>query len=128
MEQIVEKAVVRQIIRFLFSGGIAALVDIGIYASFVNTLGLFYAKVLSFCLATVVSFFLNKYLTFSSKAMDAKEIIKFILLYIVSAYLNGLINEKSFSVFHSKPVAFCIATGFCMVLNFSGQKYFVFRK
>ncbi len=55
-------------IRFIVSGGIAALCNFGSLYFFADIVGLWYlhASMLSFCIAFLSSFFLQKYWTFKS--------------------------------------------------------------
>ena len=56
------------------------------------------------------------------------EIVKYCILYACSALINAGTNHLALKVFGIKLLAFLIATGVSTVINFLGQKFFVFRK
>lgn len=117
----------RQLSRFIVTGFTALFVDIAVYAVLLNPAGVFYSKVISFSVATVVTYILNKRWTFGQRDFSFKTAVIFILFYIVSANLNGAINKGVVVFTGSKVFAFLCANGICMVTNFLGLKYIVFR-
>jgi len=130
-------------LKFLFVGAINTLIDFGV----LNILMFFsgiekgwpYAlfKAISFSLAVVNSYFLNKNWTFQKKnAFTGNEFSKFFLISFISFCLNVslatlLVNEGPFFGFSSylwanfSAVVAAFATTF---INFFGYKYLVFKE
>lgn len=116
-----------QLRRFLVSGALAAGVDIGIYILLLDSLGVFYAKAVSFTAATITTYVLNKYWTFEKVEHSNKTILLYITFYSVSIYLNSLINGTVAIQSGDTVFAFLVATAFSTAFNFFGLKYLVFR-
>lgn len=107
------------------------------------------AKALGFVVGTYVTYNLNKYWTWRKKDKDQMRVAKFIGLYAVSMVINVLVNEwglntipnnefllmmrnetgnmsELFALKLDKVFAFGIATAVSSVVNFLGQKFWVF--
>ncbi len=119
----------REILRFLVGGGSAVLVDFLSY-HLLMAIGLEVspAKAVSYVLGAAVGFVINKLWTFESKQFAPLEVVRYILLYAVSALANTLVNRLVLGWLGMKLLAFLAATGVSTVMNFLGQKFFVFRK
>lgn len=85
------------------------------------------AKALSFLLGTVVAFIINKYWTFEKKELSYNEMCRFITLYTITLTANVMINQLLVNETNLIHLAFLIATGVSTVLNFIGQKLWVFK-
>ena len=85
------------------------------------------AKAISFLLGTVVAFVINKYWTFEKHEKSYKEMLQFGILYSTTLGANVLTNKIVLSKTEIVFLAFIIATGVSTVLNFIGQKWWVFR-
>ncbi len=119
----------KELLRFLVGGGSAVLVDFLSYQLLMALgLGISPAKAVSYVLGAAVGFVINKLWTFESKQFRPLEIVKYIILYAVSALANTLVNKLVLGWFGWKLFAFLAATGVSTVMNFIGQKFFVFRK
>ena len=119
----------RELLRFLIGGGSAVVVDYLLYQVFLRT-GIFLsgAKAASFFCGAVVGFVINKLWTFESRRFVGNEIGRYILLYSVSACTNTIINRAVLLLTELELVAFFCATGTSTIINFLGQKFFVFRR
>lgn len=119
----------RELLRFLVGGGSAVLVDYITYKSFM-TIGFDrnIAKGISFICGSAVGFVINKRWTFESSGFKKNEIIKYIVLYSCTAYINAMVNKMVLLVIPMETFGFLCATGVSTILNFLGQKYFVFCK
>jgi putative flippase GtrA len=117
----------KELKRFLVAGISAVGTDLVTYYILLNFLSNDVAKTISFLLGTVVAFVINKYWTFEKHEKSYKEIIQFGILYSatlgVNVMTNNVVLEYSSLVF----LAFLVATGVSTVLNFIGQKWWVFR-
>ena len=118
----------QEILKFLVGGGTAVIVDFFTYKIFM-ILGLerTIAKTLSFIYGSIVGFIINKYWTFKSPKFQIKEILKYTVLYILTAFINSQVNKYTLLLFGNEIFAFLCATGVSTILNFLGQKFLIFR-
>lgn len=126
-----------QPLKFLLVGIINTLVGYGVMFSTYNLLGWNYwlASAANYVVGSVCSFFLNKYFTFQAKSFSAGEVVRFVFC-ILLCYLIGYgvarpcvrLVFQSASVTLQDNLAMLGGSGVFTVLNFFGQKLFVFRK
>ena len=118
-----------EIINYIIVGIVAVLVDLISYLLLFDqfSFNLSNSKRISYILGAIVSFILNKKITFKSNKKSIKEPILFSLIYISSFILNSIIHDFSILYFNSL-ISFFIATFFSIVFNFIGQKFIVFKK
>lgn len=94
---------------------------------------------ISFSVAVINSYFLNKYWTFGdqSKEQAPRQFIKFLSVAIVGLVLNNsiiyIITTLINPIFGLTPVLWAnfakvVATGVVLAWNFAGYKLFVFKK
>lgn len=131
-----KQPLLRQLLLFVISGILATGADFLLYQWLIAYYDGHYilAKSSSFLLGTVTAFLFNKYITFGKKQKSLAETIRFMVLYTVSLGGNVAINKISItflaSLLHRHYaiwIAFLCATLFSMVLNFLGQKFWVFK-
>lgn len=119
----------KELIRFLFGGGSAVVVDYIVYQLLMLAgLSQDISKAVSFICGAAVGFVINKLWTFESAAFSKGEIIRYILLYACTSFINSAVNHAVLMLFPAELFGFLCATGVSTILNFLGQKYFVFRK
>lgn len=119
----------KELLRFLVGGGSAVITDYISYRILLYIgINMSAAKVISYVCGAVLGFVINKLWTFESIGFSKAEIIKYIMLYMVSACVNAGINKVVILVVNMQIIAFLCATGISTVLNFLGQKFFVFVK
>ena len=111
----------KELQRFLVAGISAVGTDLITYYILLNFLSADIAKAISFLLGTVVAFVINKYWTFE------KEMLQFGILYSITLGANVMTNKIVLDSTEILFLAFLIATGVSTVLNFIGQKWWVFR-
>ena len=128
IEKIKDKFSIKEILKFLVGGGSAVIVDAVVYAILKRYIDLSIAKAISYVAGAAVGFIINKLWTFESKKFSISEIIKYIILYAFSAMANTGVNRLVLFIIPSTVFAFLCATGTSTVINFLGQKFFVFRK
>ena len=118
----------QEILKFLVGGGTAVIVDFFTYKIFM-IIGIerTIAKTLSFICGSIVGFIINKYWTFKSPKFQIKEILKYTVLYILTAFINSQVNKYTLLLFGNEMFAFLCATGVSTILNFLGQKFLIFR-
>ena len=120
---------IKEILKFLVGGGSAVLTDAGMYwlLQFLG-MDLAVAKAISFICGSIVGFIINKLWTFEAKQFSFTEIIKYAILYACTALINTAVNSAVLYFINIQLLGFLCATGVSTVLNFFGQKFFVFRK
>ena len=77
--------------------------------------------------ALLLHFSLNKYWTFEKHEKSYKEIIRFGILYSLTLGLNVMTNKVVLENVNIYFLAFLVATGVSTVMNFIGQKFWVFK-
>ena len=119
----------RELLRFLVGGGSGVCVDYLSYKALMMAgLGRSISKGSSFILGSIVGFIINKYWTFESKRFFKGEVIRYIILDSGTSVINTAVNKTVMMIVPAELLGFLCATGVSTILNFLGQKYFVFRK
>jgi putative flippase GtrA len=122
------KLILNQLLSYSKVGFISLIVDASIYIIlsevFLITKSL--SKIISFIVGSINSFLGNKIFTFRIKSFNYKEPIKFILLYSMSLTANSSIHDFFLNIFNGFW-PFVIASTVSVIINFSGQKLWVFK-
>ncbi len=119
----------KEIFRFLVGGGSAVAVDFLSYHLLMYIgIPVTPSKAVSYVLGAAVGFIINKLWTFESRTFLTMEIVKYIILYAFSAMVNALINRTVLDWLDISIIAFLAATGTSTIINYLGQKFFVFSK
>ena len=129
LNEIFRKFSAKETMKFIVGGASAVLTDFTTYYLMLY-LGVYvaYAKCISYILGAIVGFVINKIWTFESKKFKFEEVWKYVILYLVSALTNTLVNQFVLYLIGIKLIAFLVATGFSTIMNFLGQKFIVFKK
>ena len=123
----------KEIVKFIISGGTAALVNFSLLYFFTDILGIWYllSSVLSFVFSFFVSFYLQKFWTFGDKNKEA--LYKQMVIYLLIAFLNLTINTVSmyvlvdfFKVWYMLAQFFI--TAIIALWNFIVYKFFIFNQ
>ena len=117
----------RELNKFLVAGLSAVGTDMLIYYLLLNLLSSETSKGISFFIGSVVAFIINKYWTFKKIKKSYKEMIQFGALYSITLGLNVMTNKIVLDYTSLVLFSFLIATGVSTVLNFVGQKWWVFK-
>ncbi len=138
--------------KFGIVGGLSFFLDLSIYYALSQFIPTYIAKSTAIVLATVLNYQLNKAWTWGQKDRDNQRLAKYIALYVLSGTMNVLSNEfflhilpnaelvlnldypqealktSIFAVKVDKLFAVIFATIVGMVVNFIGQKLWVFKE
>ena len=122
------KLFIKQFASYSMIGIISLLIDVIVYIllSDVFLISKSLSKIISFILASINSFLGNKIFTFKLKSYNFREPMKFIILYSVSLIANSSTHDFFLNVFDGF-LPFIIATIVSVIINFSGQRLWVFK-
>lgn len=121
--------------KFIVSGGISAVVDLGLTYLFQILLGLpaTAARTIGFIFGTLTAYLINRRWTFQAEA-STKRFLQVAALYTVTAVVNiGGYKLLFWLLSDHLPdraallIAFVIAQGTATVINFFVQRIFIFR-
>ena len=129
-----------QAFRFLVTGGLAAIVDFGLYVIFLRLFAAVWhvdedirvnvAKTISFIAGTATAYLINRRWTFQAPPSTAR-FIAVCVLYAVTYAVQVGINFVFYMQFENQPwrvpVAFVIAQGTATVINFIVQRAVIFK-
>tara|TARA_B110001454_G_scaffold196443_1_gene199324 strand:+ start:25 stop:420 length:396 start_codon:yes stop_codon:yes gene_type:complete len=126
---LLKSSLYKQISRFSVAGLSAVAVDLLSYYLLINYLSYDISKTLSFVIGAVVAYVINKFWTFEQNNLSFKELVKFALLYTFSLIINVYMNKLFLDITNNTIIiAFFVATGSSALINFIGQKWWVFKK
>ena len=129
----------RQLTSFIVIGISVTLLDFIIYELLSSIISYVLAKTISFITGSITAYLLNKFFTFRQPSHSTAESIRFAALYTLTLVVNVSVNQLCLTVLPQIGrlaeswqivviMAFIVATGFSTVLNFIGQKLWVFVK
>lgn len=136
---IANKTLHRELRYFFCIGLLTTSIDFLVYSLGHHFMPYSIAKTLSFISGSCFSYLLHKHFTFQQKHHKVKNMARFAVVYVLSMILNVSINSISIMLLtriipiswlsHGQILicAFLIATGVSTVVNFSGQKFWVFK-
>ncbi|MGH7329080.1 MAG: GtrA family protein [Polyangiaceae bacterium] len=121
---------VGQIVRFVFVGMGAVVVDFVVYFALSRAIPPSAAKAVSFVSGACVSFLGNRGFVFRAEGRTHKQWMSFVGLYFISLCLNNVVNTGvlKLPIPYTKFLAWFSATGASTILNFLGMKFFVFKR
>lgn len=135
----------KQVVKFTLIGAIAVLTDMACYYVLLNILpektfsfigNEVLGKSISFICGACVTYNLNKLWTWRKNDSSKKRFAKFMLLYCISLAINVSVNSLLLYILHEHRnlvdvphkyiIAFVGATVVSALMNFAGQKFWVF--
>ena len=120
------------VLRYLISGGSAAMTNLLLYLFLERVLGIYYvfSSILAFCVAFYVSFLLQKFWTFDNHDMDTVRQQGILYLFVVLSNLAlgslGLYLLVEYVHLYD-VVAWFIVNAILAIVSFFIYKYFVFH-
>ncbi|MDP4267612.1 MAG: GtrA family protein [Bacteroidota bacterium] len=117
----------KQLIRFIVSGFSAVITDAAVYWILLHIISTSFSKGCSFICGSIVAYTMNKFWTFEQRHPSRNEVIRFIVLYSFTLLVNIFINRLVLYIYEVKPLAFLCSTATSTIINFIGQKFWVFK-
>lgn len=100
-------------------------------------LGYWVSSALDYIIGSIFSYFANKYFTFKSEKKSVAEIIRFVINIVVCYFISYsvakpvmemILKDMNLSVSILEQISMFFGMGIFVVLNYFGQKFFVFGK
>lgn len=129
MKKILEKKIIKQILKFGVVGGLAFVIDYALLYSLTEFLNIHYlvSSIISFSVSVIFNYILSiKWVFDVNKKQDIKEFIIFIVLSIIGLGINSLIMYIMVDLMKVYYMASkIVATAVVMVYNFITRKIFI---
>ena len=139
MKAYIEKILGSEQIRFIIVGVLNTV--IGTAAMFISYnvfhLGYWLSSALDYIIGSIFSYFANKYFTFQTKKRSGKEVVRFTINIVVCYFIaygiakpamNMVLGNMNLSMSVFEQLSMILGMCIFVVLNYFGQKFFVFKK
>lgn len=123
--------------RFILVGIMNTVIGTSVMFIAYNFWGLGYwiSSALNYIIGSIFSYFANKYFTFKSENKSGKEIVRFVLNIVLCYFIaygvakpiiNILLGNLSLGISILEQLGMILGMFIFIVINFIGQKFFVF--
>jgi putative flippase GtrA len=128
MYNLAKKISSHKMVRFFFSGGMGAFTQIFFLYFFTEIVGLWYliSAIIAFCISVVVSFSLQKSLTFNHET--SRKAHTQIVLYCMNALMNVCINTLILYFLVDILHAYYLLAQLISSLLIAGLSFFVYKR
>lgn len=139
MKLLIKKLLGCEQIRFIIVGVLNTL--IGLAAMFISYnvfhLGYWISSAMDYIIGSIFSYFANKYFTFQSDKKSGQEVIRFTINIVVCYFIsygiakpamNIVLGEMNLTLAVFEQLSMILGMCIFIVLNYIGQKFFVFKK
>lgn len=122
-----------QLVRFVLTGGLSAVVDFGLYVLLLNVVGVPVnpAKAVGFIAGTTTAYLINRRWTFQappSRARFVAVVVLYAVTFAVQVGINWLVYRAlDEELWWRVPLAFVVAQGTATVINFAVQRAVIFK-
>ena len=121
-----------RLVRFLFSGGMAVITNVGLLFLLVHVFHFYYlfSAIISYTMAIIVSFLLQKYFTFSDydKERLSRQASYYLGFQIFNLGVNTLFMYVAVDFLHTQYIiAQSIIVVIMTIYNFFVYKYWIFK-
>lgn len=117
----------KSILRFGVIGGIATILDWAVYWFLSESIDISVAKICSMVLASIFSYFFNKFWTFENLDKNhANYLWKYYITFFVNVAINTSINTAMLIWTEQKLLSLILATGCATIVNYVLQRLWVF--
>ena len=135
----IKKIISAESSRFIIVGIANTLIGTSVMFIAYNLFGLGYwiSSALNYVIGSIFSYFANKYFTFQSNKKSKTEVVRFVINIVVCyilAYsiakpmMQMLLKDINLSVSLLEQISMIFGMCIFVVLNYFGQKFFVFHK
>ena len=139
MIQKIKKLLSLEQIRFIIVGVLNTVIGMAamLIAYNIFHLGYWISSAMDYIIGSIFSYFANKYFTFQSNKKSGSEVIRFVINIVVCyvlAYsiakpvIEMILQDIDLSVSLLEQISMIFGMCIFIVLNYFGQKFFVFRK
>lgn len=113
---------------FFIAGLSATIIDFLLYNYLLKIFPIIFSKAFSMITSSLFSYYINKNFTFNKKGVfNKKYFFKFYIVFLLNLFINSYTNFYLYKYSSQKLLSFLIATFLGMLVNFIGQKFFVFK-
>jgi putative flippase GtrA len=117
----------KKIFKFVIVGCCSTGIDFVFYMIFSLSFSIILAKGMSMIISSIFSYTANKIFTFKNKnKTNMRYLLRFYLVFITNLCINISVNYLVYTLCGNKLLAYMIATFCGMMVNYIGQRVFVF--
>ena len=139
MKNTIKKILAMEQTRFIIVGVLNTLIGLlaMLIAYNIFHMGYWLSSAMDYIVASIFSYFANKYYTFKSDKKSKSEVVRFVINIVVCYFLSygiarpimdGVLGAFDLSVSLMDQISMLFGNGIFVVFNYFGQKFFVFKK